>query len=99
MGLFADALKSALEPGTGDKFVIALNAVLGTLLLVIGATIWSGVEDSIHMFIFLFLAVGLTLSINWFIVEARALQAEGKLNFGSEGDGATKKTAELKKTD
>ncbi|CAK4624020.1 unnamed protein product [Aphanomyces euteiches] len=98
MGLLADAIKSALEPGTGDKFVLVLNGVLGTLILVISATIWSGLEDSIHMFVFLFLAVGLTLSINWFIMEARALHAEGKLNFdgGSSKNDARKET---KKTD
>ncbi|RHY91766.1 hypothetical protein DYB37_001836 [Aphanomyces astaci] len=100
MGVFADAIKSALEPGTGDKFVIVLNGVLVTLLAVIGLTIWSGIEDSIHMFVFLFLAVGLTLSINWFLMEARSLQAQGKLQWGTE-DGATSsaRQEELKKTD
>ncbi|ETV95471.1 hypothetical protein H310_10949 [Aphanomyces invadans] len=101
MGVFADAVKSALEPGTGDKFVIAVNAVLVTLLLVIGLTIWTGIEDSIHMFVFLFLAVGLTLSINWFIMEARSLQAQGKLQWGADDSATTNeaKQQELKKTD
>ncbi|OQS00412.1 hypothetical protein ACHHYP_03613 [Achlya hypogyna] len=96
MSVFAEALKSALEPGAGNKFVIVLNLVLIALVGVISMTIWSGMEDSFHMYIFLFLAVGLTASINWFIVEARALAANGQLDLG--GSDPAKKAA-LKKTD
>jgi len=96
MGLLGDAMQSALEPGTGHKFVLAMNAVLVTLLVVIGTTIASGMEDSFHMYVFLFLAVGLTLSINWFVLEARSLQERGELNLGSSSI-ASKEV--LKKTD
>ncbi|KDO32459.1 hypothetical protein SPRG_02936 [Saprolegnia parasitica CBS 223.65] len=89
MSVFASALKSALEPGTGNKFVLALNGVLLALLGVIAMTIWTGMEDSFHMYIFLFLAIGLTVSINWFILEARALQADGKLDLSSLDGAAT----------
>ncbi|OQS00175.1 hypothetical protein THRCLA_21729 [Thraustotheca clavata] len=94
--MFAAALKSALEPGTGNKFVVVLNVVLLALFGVITLTIWSGIEDSVHMYVFLFLAFGLTLSINWFIVEARSLAAEGKLDLGSSDPKAKEA---LQKTD
>ncbi|KAG3117644.1 hypothetical protein PI124_g8587 [Phytophthora idaei] len=67
------ALQNALRPGSRE-FVIALNVVLALLFFVMLTVIYTELEDSFHMFVLLFLVVGLTVSINWFIIEANNLK-------------------------
>ena len=62
------ALQNVLRPGSRE-FVIALNVVLALLLIVMLAVVYTELEDSIHVFVLLFLVIGLTVSINWFIIE------------------------------
>ena len=64
-------VKSILSPGISTGFTIALNLVLFLLMTVIGCMIYSGLDDSIHLYVLLFLAVGLSVSINWFIYTLR----------------------------
>lgn len=73
MGTFVDA---AMRPGSRE-FVIILNSVLAALFCVMLAVVYTQLEDSIHMFVMLFIVVGLTVSINWFIIEANKLKEHG----------------------
>ncbi|KAG7389423.1 hypothetical protein PHYBOEH_007439 [Phytophthora boehmeriae] len=71
--VMSNALQNLLRPGSRE-FVIALNCVLALLFLVMLAVVYTELEDSYHVFVLLFLVVGLTLSINWFIIEANNLK-------------------------
>ncbi|KAH7485382.1 hypothetical protein PRIC1_004683 [Phytophthora ramorum] len=66
-------LQNVLRPGSRE-FVVALNAVLALLFFVMLAVVYTELEDSYHVFVLLFLVVGLTVSINWFIIEANNLK-------------------------
>jgi phosphate starvation-inducible membrane PsiE len=66
-------LQNVLRPGSRE-FVVALNVVLALLFFVMLAVVYTELEDSYHVFVLLFLVVGLTVSINWFILEANNLQ-------------------------
>lgn len=70
MGRFVD---NAMRPGS-KEFVVILNAVLAALFFVMLAVVYTELEDSYHMFVMLFIVVGLTVSINWFIIEANKLK-------------------------
>ncbi|KAF1319680.1 Endoplasmic reticulum, protein pkr1, partial [Globisporangium splendens] len=70
MGRFVD---NAMRPGSRE-FVIILNVVLAALFLVMLTVVYTELEDSYHMFVMLFIVVGLTVSINWFIIEANKLK-------------------------
>uniref|UniRef100_K3WFK3 Uncharacterized protein n=1 Tax=Globisporangium ultimum (strain ATCC 200006 / CBS 805.95 / DAOM BR144) TaxID=431595 RepID=K3WFK3_GLOUD len=64
---------NAMRPGSRE-FVIILNVVLAALFLVMLTVVYTELEDSYHMFVMLFIVVGLTVSINWFIIEANKLK-------------------------
>ncbi|TDH66530.1 hypothetical protein CCR75_005793 [Bremia lactucae] len=64
------AVQNVMRPGSRE-FVIVLNAVLALLFIVMLAVIYTELEDSLHVFVLLFLVIGLTVSINWFIIEAK----------------------------
>ncbi|CAH0486919.1 hypothetical protein KXD40_009735 [Peronospora effusa] len=66
-------LQKVLRPGSRE-FVVVLNVVLALLFFVMLTVIYTELEDSFHVFVLLFLVVGLTISINWFIIEANNLQ-------------------------
>ncbi|KAG1697772.1 hypothetical protein DVH05_015729 [Phytophthora capsici] len=68
----ASALQNVLRPGSRE-FVVALNVVLALLFFVMLTVVYTELEASYHVFVMLFLVVGLTVSINWFIVEANNL--------------------------
>ncbi|KAG7381616.1 hypothetical protein PHYPSEUDO_005774 [Phytophthora pseudosyringae] len=68
-----NGLQNVLRPGSRE-FVVALNAVLALLFFVMLTVIYTELEDSYHVFVLLFLVVGLTVSINWFIIEANSLK-------------------------
>ncbi|KAK1943164.1 hypothetical protein P3T76_005801 [Phytophthora citrophthora] len=68
----ASALQNVLRPGSRE-FVVALNVVLALLFFVMLTVVYTELEDSYHVFVMLFLVVGLTVSINWFIIEANNL--------------------------
>lgn len=74
---------AALQPGSRE-FVIVLNCVLAALFFVMLAVVYTQLEDSVHVFVLLFIVVGLTVSINWFIIEANRLKEHGS---GAEGSG------------
>lgn len=67
------AVQNVLRPGS-RAFVLVLNAVLALLFLVMLAVVYTELEDSLHVFVLLFLVLGLTVSINWFLMEAKKLQ-------------------------
>ncbi|DAZ94961.1 TPA: hypothetical protein N0F65_000056 [Lagenidium giganteum] len=93
MGRF---LEGAMRPGS-PEFVIVLNCVLGALFLVMLTVIYTELENSIHTFVMLFIVVGLTLSINWFIVEANKLK---ELQAAESGSASKDKSAATRaKTD
>uniref|UniRef100_M4BVZ1 Uncharacterized protein n=1 Tax=Hyaloperonospora arabidopsidis (strain Emoy2) TaxID=559515 RepID=M4BVZ1_HYAAE len=73
------ALQNVLRPGSRE-FVIVLNAVLALLAVVMLTVIYTELEDSFHVFLLLFLVIGLTISINWFIIETNKVRqvADGK---------------------
>ncbi|KAJ0395486.1 hypothetical protein P43SY_002022 [Pythium insidiosum] len=97
MGRLLDGL---MRPGSRE-FVILLNCVLGLLFFVMLTVIYTQLEDSFHVFVLLFIIVGLTLSINWFIIEANKLKelqaAEGSTLSGDAAKPDAK--AERPKTD
>ncbi|RLN14650.1 hypothetical protein BBJ28_00024625, partial [Nothophytophthora sp. Chile5] len=66
-------LENLLRPGSRE-FVVLLNCVLALLFFVMLAVVYTELEDSYHVFVLLFLVVGLTFSINWFIIEANRLK-------------------------
>ncbi|CAH0517506.1 unnamed protein product [Peronospora belbahrii] len=68
-----DALQNVLRPGSRE-FVVVLNIVLLLLFFVMLTVIYTEMEDSFHVFVLLFLVMGLTVSINWFIIKANNLQ-------------------------
>lgn len=66
-------LQNVLRPGSRE-FVVTLNAVLVVLFFMMLTVIYTNLEDSIHVFVLLFLILGLTVSINWFIIETNSLK-------------------------
>lgn len=69
----AGFMDAALRPGSRE-FVVVLNCVLAALFFVMLAVVYTQLEDSVHVFVLLFIVVGLTVSINWFIIEANRLK-------------------------
>ncbi|KAE8886279.1 hypothetical protein PF005_g6094 [Phytophthora fragariae] len=67
------AIQNVLRPGSRE-FVVVLNVVLALLFFVMLAVVYTELEDSYHVFVLLFLVVGLAGSINWFIIEANNLK-------------------------
>ncbi|GMF20770.1 unnamed protein product [Phytophthora fragariaefolia] len=67
------ALQNVLRPGSRE-FLVALNAVLALLFCVMLAVVYTELEDSYHVFVLLFLVLGLAGSINWFVIEADRLK-------------------------
>lgn len=70
----AGLVANVLRPGSRE-FVVALNAVLLLLFSVMLGVVYTELDDSVHVFVLLFLVVGLTVSINVFIVQANELKA------------------------
>ncbi|CEG42565.1 Endoplasmic reticulum, protein Pkr1 [Plasmopara halstedii] len=66
-------VQNFLRPGSRE-FVIVLNVVLALLFVVMLSLVYTELEDSYHVFIMLFLVIGLTISINWFMIEAKDLK-------------------------
>lgn len=97
MARFAE---NVLRPGSRE-FVIALNCVLALLFSVMLAVIYTELDDSIHVFVLLFIVVGLTVSINMFIAEANRLKEipAGFDGSASAAVSAVQKTSERAKTD
>eukprot|EP00639_Heterosigma_akashiwo_P033606 CAMPEP_0194726448 /NCGR_PEP_ID=MMETSP0296-20130528/31380_1 /TAXON_ID=39354 /ORGANISM="Heterosigma akashiwo, Strain CCMP2393" /LENGTH=92 /DNA_ID=CAMNT_0039631447 /DNA_START=29 /DNA_END=307 /DNA_ORIENTATION=+ len=84
MASFAEKLiHNILTPGAGANLTPYINFALISLLIVLGITAYSGYA-SIHLAVMAFLAIGLMLSLNWFISEYKKALArqeeEGKLN-------------------
>ena len=52
-------------------FLVLLNVILFGLCAVIGSVIVFEIDTSIHSYIFFALSIGLTISINWFILQVR----------------------------
>jgi len=61
-----ELIASVFEPGVRPATLQVLNYAIGALILSIGLLWVSGVE-SMHVFIFLFLACGLFASLNWYV--------------------------------
>ena len=93
MGSLAGGL---MRPGSRE-FVIALNGVLAALFIVMLTVVYTELENSYHAFVMLFIVVGLTVSINWFIIEANKLSASDTQ--GSSSASAKEKSASRPKTD
>lgn len=75
-------VEAAMRPGSRE-FVIVLNCVLAALFFVMLAVVYTQLEDSIHVFVMLFIVVGLTVSINWFIIEANKLKEHSAVDTSS----------------
>ena len=61
-----DLVDNVLTPGSIPPTVIKIiNGAIVGLLLTIAALAYFGTLDSTHIFVLLFLAIGLLLSINW----------------------------------
>lgn len=65
--------QNVLRPGSRE-FVVVLNCVLALLFFVMLTVVYTELEDSIHVFVLLFIVLGLAGSINWFIIEANKLK-------------------------
>ena len=52
-------------------FLVLINIILLGLSAVIGSVVYFEIDTSIHSYIFFALSIGLTISINWFIVQVR----------------------------
>lgn len=70
MGRFVE---NALRPGSRE-FVLILNCVLLALFAVMLTVVYTELEDSYHVYVLLFLLMGLAGSINWFILETNNLK-------------------------
>ncbi|TYZ65596.1 hypothetical protein PybrP1_005828 [[Pythium] brassicae (nom. inval.)] len=76
------------------EFVVVLNCVLAALFFVMLSVVYTQLEDSIHVFVLLFIVVGLTVSINWFIIEANRLKEHSAAGAGGGGSSAKKPRAD-----
>lgn len=93
--VMGSALQNVLRPGSRE-FVVVLNVVLALLFFVMLAVVYTELEDSYHVFVLLFLVVGLAGSINWFIIEANNLKHTqvGDGNGNGNGNGNSKQQAD-----
>mmetsp|Transcript_37731 Transcript_37731/g.52395 ORF Transcript_37731/g.52395 Transcript_37731/m.52395 type:complete len:101 (-) Transcript_37731:180-482(-) len=67
-----DLVKGIFEEGVNTSTLVILNAVLLTLFLPIFALLYLTLKAGfayVHVLIFLSLAVGLLISINWFVLQ------------------------------
>mmetsp|Transcript_57977 Transcript_57977/g.79017 ORF Transcript_57977/g.79017 Transcript_57977/m.79017 type:complete len:96 (+) Transcript_57977:12-299(+) len=79
-------LRILIEPGTGHLLVPYINGALICLLLVIFMSALYGYA-SIHLAVLSFLALGLMVSINWFISEVNKIKnAEQVSEVREKGD-------------
>mmetsp|Transcript_25955 Transcript_25955/g.33565 ORF Transcript_25955/g.33565 Transcript_25955/m.33565 type:complete len:93 (+) Transcript_25955:80-358(+) len=69
MASFAEKLiNNIITPGTAPQLVPIINVALICLLVMLGITAYTGYA-SIHLAVLGFLAIGLMISLNWFIAE------------------------------
>jgi hypothetical protein len=72
MGVLNDLVVGALSNGVNPSTLVLLNVVLvgvfGSLLLLLGSSISNNPALLPHVVVLLLLAVGLTVSINWFVL-------------------------------
>lgn len=64
-------LEDILTPGTAHRVVPLVNQTLGALIavLLLSALRWSAI--AVHMYVMIFLALGLLASLNWFAMELK----------------------------
>ena len=67
----SNILEDLLTPGTGVKIVPFVNRTLGALITVLlfSALRWQAV--AVHLYVMIFLALGLLASLNWFAAEMK----------------------------
>ena len=67
----SNILEDLLTPGTGVKIVPFVNRTLGALIAVLlfSALRWQAV--AVHLYVMIFLAIGLLASLNWFAAEMK----------------------------
>ena len=67
----SNILEDLLTPGTGVKIVPFVNRTLGALIAVLlfSALRWQAV--AVHLYVMIFLALGLLASLNWFAAEMK----------------------------
>lgn len=67
----SNILEDLLTPGTGVKIVPFVNRTLGALIAVLlfSALRWQAV--AVHLYVMVFLALGLLASLNWFAAEMK----------------------------
>lgn len=67
----SNILEDLLTPGTGVKIVPFVNRTLGALIAVLlfSALRWRAV--AVHLYVMVFLALGLLASLNWFAAEMK----------------------------
>mmetsp|Transcript_12182 Transcript_12182/g.24182 ORF Transcript_12182/g.24182 Transcript_12182/m.24182 type:complete len:92 (+) Transcript_12182:38-313(+) len=77
---------SVMEPGASPQIVRIINYALVGLIITAFSILFMG-YGNIHVYVMMFLAVGLGLSINWFVIE---MENQKKLNEAGDslGDGA-----------
>jgi hypothetical protein len=70
MGIVETLIDLVMTPGASLKLVPAINV---TLVLLLGVLVYlgQGSLDSHHLYTMAGLAIGLLLSVNWFIIEFR----------------------------
>eukprot|EP00741_Cyanophora_paradoxa_P023577 tig00021590_g22774.t1 len=74
MADFGERLANTLlQPGIGPGILPFLNKVFVGILLCLACMWWSG-TFSYHVYVVLFLVVGLALSVNWFMLELAKVQ-------------------------
>jgi len=92
---FADTLvKDILEPGVRPAVLGFLDYVFAALILLIMIVVYMS-PDSIHVWIYLGLAIGLVASFKWFMNELAKADASGT----TDGTGSAPTGAMTKKDD
>nr|CCA18083.1 conserved hypothetical protein [Albugo laibachii Nc14] len=70
MGRFLDGL---ICPGS-KEFTCAMNLLLFLLFVIMSSVVYFEMENSYHIYVLLFLILGLATSVNWYLLECKKLQ-------------------------
>ncbi len=99
MSLAETLFNSIFKKGVGPGTIRVLNYVIVALILSIGFAFLTG-EGNVHLYVLLFLSLGLLLSVNYFASLLTAPAAGGKVEgkAGGEGKDKPKKASKKKKS-
>ena len=78
--MFQELLSSLLQPGITFKFMLILNIILISLIILLSYVIYTEIDTSIHMYIMIALAFGLCTSVNYVVAVANGLKKTTRQN-------------------